>query len=40
MATIAYGSITILDLIDTATYIYYSANENGEGATAAPSTDS
>lgn len=40
MATIAYGSITILDLIDTATYIYYSSNENGEGATIAPSTDS
>ena len=38
--TIAYGEITILDLIDTATYIYYSANENGEGATIAPSTDS
>ena len=34
--TIAYGEITILDLIDTATYIYYSANEDGSGASTAP----
>lgn len=34
--TIAYGEITILDLIDTATYIYYSANEDGTGASTAP----
>lgn len=34
--TIAYGEITILDLIDTATYIYYSANEDGTGASIAP----
>lgn len=34
--TIAYSEITILDLIDTATYIYYSANENGTGASTAP----
>lgn len=33
---IAYSEITILDLIDTATYIYYSANEDGSGATNAP----
>lgn len=33
---IAYSEITILDLIDTATYIYYSANENGTGASTAP----
>lgn len=34
--TIAYSEITILDLIDTATYIYYSANEDGSGASTAP----
>ena len=34
--TIAYSEITILDLIDTATYIYYSENESGTGATTAP----
>lgn len=33
---IAYNEITILDLIDTATYIYYSENEDGSGATTAP----
>ena len=33
---IAYSEITILDLIDTATYIYYSENESGSGATTAP----
>ncbi|MCI6456103.1 MAG: hypothetical protein MSA56_00185 [Clostridium sp.] len=33
---IAYSEITILDLIDTATYIYYSANEDGTGASTAP----
>lgn len=34
--TVAYSEITILDLIDTATYIYYSENESGSGATIAP----
>lgn len=34
--TVAYSEITILDLIDTATYIYYSENESGSGATTAP----
>ena len=33
---IAYSEITILDLIDTATYIYYAKDENGTGATIAP----
>lgn len=37
---IAYSEITILDLLDTATYIYYSQNSNGEGATIAPNADS
>lgn len=36
----AHGSITIVDLLDTATYIYYSANSNGTGATKAPAADS
>ena len=36
MAIVAYGEITILDLIDTATYIYYSANSDGSGATSSP----
>ena len=37
---IAYGEITILDLLDTATYIYYSEFENGQGATIAPQPNS
>lgn len=37
---IAYSEITILDLIDTATYIYYAEDENGAGATSAPTTTS
>ena len=32
----AYGTLTIVDLLDTATYIYYSANEDGSGASTAP----
>ena len=32
----AYGTLTIVDLLDTATYIYYSANEDGTGASTAP----
>ena len=32
----AYGTLTIVDLLDTATYIYYSANEDGSGASIAP----
>ena len=32
----AYGTLTIVDLLDTATYIYYSANEDGTGASIAP----
>lgn len=36
----AHGSITIVDLLDTATYIYYSANSNGTGATKTPAADS
>ena len=35
---IAYSEITILDLIDTATYIYYSSNSDGAGATSAPTS--
>jgi hypothetical protein len=38
--TIAYSEITILDLLDTATYIYYAKDENGTGATKAPSAES
>jgi hypothetical protein len=38
--TIAYSEITILDLIDTATYIYYAKDEDGTGATKAPSAES
>lgn len=37
---IAYSEITILDLMDTATYIYYSEDENGTGATSAPTITS
>ena len=39
MAIVAYGEITILDLIDTATYIYYSANSDGSGASKTPGAD-
>lgn len=38
--TIAYGEITILDLIDTATYIYYAEDENGSGASLVPESTS
>ena len=34
--TIARGEITIVDLVDTATYIYYSENESGLGAATTP----
>lgn len=37
---LAYGEITILDLLDTATYIYYAEYENGTGATIAPEANS
>jgi hypothetical protein len=37
--TIARGEITIVDLVDTATYIYYSENESGSGATTAPNAN-
>jgi hypothetical protein len=37
---IAYNEITILDLMDTATYIYYAKDKNGTGATIAPTTES
>lgn len=37
---LAYGEITILDLIDTATYIYYAEDENGTGAKTAPDANS
>ena len=37
---VAYSEITILDLIDTATYIYYAKDENGSGAITAPEADS
>jgi hypothetical protein len=33
---VAASSITILDLLDTATYIYYAEKEDGTGATKAP----
>lgn len=36
---LAYGEITILDLLDTATYIYYSANSDGSNATITPDSD-
>lgn len=36
---IAYGEITILDLLDTATYIYYAEDENGTGAQSAPTSN-
>lgn len=39
-AKIAYGEITILDLSDTATYIYYADNEVGGGVTSTPTTNS
>lgn len=34
--TVAYSEITILDLMDTATYIYYAKNESGEEASTSP----
>ena len=37
---IATGQITLVDLIDNATYIYYSPNEDGSGATLAPEANS
>jgi hypothetical protein len=40
MATVAYDSITILDLMDNATYIYYSEDNNGTGADRAPTNRS
>lgn len=39
MAMIAYDSITILDLVDTATYIYYAKDEKGTGASSAPEAE-
>lgn len=39
-AKIAYGEITILDLSDTATYIYYADNEAGGGVTSTPTANS
>lgn len=36
----AYGSLTIVDLLDTATYIYYAEDEKGTGATKAPNAKS
>lgn len=36
---VAYSEITILDLIDTATYIYYAEDENGTGAQSAPTSN-
>ena len=39
MAT-GYASLTITDLLDTATYIYYSPNSDGSGAKTAPQPDS
>ena len=32
----AYGSLTILDLLDTATYIYYADNAEGDNPSASP----
>jgi hypothetical protein len=41
MATImSTGQITLVDLTDTATYIYYSPNKDGSGATIAPVANS
>jgi hypothetical protein len=37
---VAYGELTILDLLDTATYIYYAENNLGAGATSAPNSKS
>jgi hypothetical protein len=37
--TIARGEITIVDLIDTATYIYYAEDGQGTGATSTPTPD-
>lgn len=37
---LAYGEITILDLLDTATYIYYAKDESGAGASKTPAADS
>lgn len=34
--TIAYGEITILDLLDDATYIYYADDSSGSGASLSP----
>ena len=39
-AKIAYGEITILDLSDTATYIYYADDEAGGGVTSTPTANS
>ena len=36
----AYGEITIVDLLDTATYIYYSANDDYSNPTTKPQPDS
>lgn len=36
----AYSEITILDLIDTATYIYYANDDKGTGVTSAPTSTS
>lgn len=36
MANIAYGEITILDLLDDATYIYYANDGSGDGASLSP----
>lgn len=40
MEIISTGQITLVDLIDNATYIYYSANPDGSGATKVPESDS
>lgn len=37
--TIARSEITIVDLIDTATYIYYAKDDQGTGATSTPTSD-
>ena len=37
---IAFSEITILDLIDTATYIYYAEDNKGSGATLTPESTS
>lgn len=36
MANIAYGEITILDLLDDATYIYYADDDSGGGVSLSP----